>query len=144
MATGPAAVNSCEPILHPPTVPSSRSSSASASSRRSTSSATSKRSAARVPALSDISVILLQAPDLLLALEHGLDRADGCLGAVQREVVRNVPRHRGAADLERVLASAPILRRVEHQLDVALLHEIDDGGSVRVADFARDLHRHAL
>src|SRR5215831_3266896 len=139
MATGPAAVNSCEPTLHPPTVPSSRSSSASASSRRSTSSATSSRSAARVVALSDIGVVLLQAPHLLLAFEHGLDRADGCLGAVQREVVRNVPRHRGASDLERILAGAPILRRVEHQLDVPLLHEIDDGGPVGIADLARDL-----
>src|SRR5262245_41353650 len=129
MATGPAAVNSCEPILHPPTVPSSRSSSASASSRRSTSSATSSRSEARgLPACSDIGVVLLQAPDLLLALEQRLDRADGRLGPVQREVVRNVPRHRGTADLERVPARAPVLRRVEDELDVALLHEVDDVG----------------
>src|SRR5262245_46561555 len=113
MATGPAAVKSCEPILHPPMVPSSRSSSASASSKRSTSSATSSRSTTRAPpVVSDIGVVLLQAAHLLLPLQQRLDGADGRLGAVQSQVVRNILRDRGAANLERVLARAPVLRRV--------------------------------
>src|SRR6267142_1500469 len=144
MATGPAAVKSCEPILQPPTAPSSRSSSASASSSRSTSRATSTRSCTAPADCSGIGVILLQATHLLLALEQRLDRADGGLGAVQGEVVGNVLSDRGVADRERVLAGAAVLRRVEHQLDVAGLHEVEDVGPVVVADLVRDLHRHPL
>src|SRR5437763_1664643 len=84
-ATGPAAVKSWLPILQPLTSPPSRSIKASASSSRSTSRATSKRSRA-----SAIGVVLLQAAHLVLALEQGLDGADGGLGAVHREVVGNV------------------------------------------------------
>src|SRR3989449_7723929 len=90
-AVGPAAVKSSEPILQPVTMPSRRPSSASASRRLSTSRATRSRSGAAT-------VILLEALDLLLALEQGLDGADRGLGAVHRQVVGDVLHDGGAAD----------------------------------------------
>src|SRR5439155_433672 len=94
-AVGPAAVKSAEPILQPVTMPSRRPSSASASRRLSTSRATRSRSGAAT-------VILLEAQDLLLALEQGLDGADRGLGAVHRQVVGDVLHDGGAADEVRV------------------------------------------
>src|SRR5437867_10860879 len=86
IAAGPTAVKSCEPILHPVRIPSRRPSSASASSRLGTSSATSNRPAA----LAEVSVVLLQALHPELALQQGLDRADGGLDAVDRGVVGDI------------------------------------------------------
>src|SRR4029453_4997503 len=123
MASGPAGVKSWEPILQPPTAPSRRSSRVSASSSRSTSSATNTRSSAGSRGGSGIGVILLQAAPLLFALEQRLDGADGRLGPVQRQVVGDVLGHRGTTDLERVLAGATVLRRVDHELNLPALTE---------------------
>src|SRR5262245_3465222 len=109
IAAGPAAVKSCEPILQPVTSPSRRASSDSASSRLGTSSATSKRSAA----LGETSVILLQALDAVLALQQGLDRADGGLRAVERRVMRDVLGNRRPADDGRVPPGPTVGRRVD-------------------------------
>src|SRR5436190_1841248 len=109
IAAGPAAVKSCEPILHPVRIPSRRRSSASASSRLDTSSATSTRSAG----LAEVGMVFLQALHQGLTLEQSLDRADRGLRAVERRVVGNVLGHRGAPDDRRVLARAAIGRRVD-------------------------------
>src|SRR5439155_6067061 len=88
-AAGPAAVNSCEPILAPIVsggpAPASRSRSPSASFSVSTSRATQSRSG--------IGVVFLQAQHLVLALEQRLDGADGRLRAVDREVIGDVEAH---------------------------------------------------
>src|SRR6185369_5971035 len=145
MATGPAAVKSCEPILQPPTAPASRSSSASASSRRSTSSATYRRSdGACGGGASGIGVVLLQAAHLLLALEQRLDGADGGLGAVHREVVGHVQVHGGAADQVGVLAGAAVARGLDHHGDLALLHEVDHVRTIRIQHLVDQLDGHAL
>src|SRR4026209_255274 len=96
-AGGPAAVKSCEPILKRVAWPCSRSSSRSASARLSTSRATIRRSRASM-------VVLLQWLHGDLALEEGLDAADGGLGSVHRGVVGDVLGDRGAPDEIRVAA----------------------------------------
>src|SRR4030095_5278682 len=140
IAAGPAAVKSCEPILHPVRSPSRRASSDSASSRLGTSSATSRRSAA----LGEASVVLLQARDTKLPLQQRLDGADGGLGAVQRRVMGNVLGHRGAPDDSRVPSSSPVVRGVDHQRDLALLHEVDHVRAITLADLVDRLHRHTI
>src|SRR5881296_829258 len=140
IAAGPAAVKSCEPILHPVMIPSRRPSSASASSRLGTSSATSSRSAG----LAEVGMVLLQALNPELALQQGLDRADGGLDAVDRRVVGDVLRDRGPADDRRVLAGPPVLGRVEDQRDVAALDQVDHVGPVALANLVDELDRHAV
>src|SRR5262245_50664333 len=139
IAAGPAAVKSCEPILQPVMIRSRRPSSASASSRLGTSSATSSRSAG----LAEVGMVLLQAQHPELALQQGLDGADGGLDAVDRGVVRDVLRDRRAADDRRVLAGAPVLGRVEEQRDVAALDQVDHVGPVAVAHLVDELDGHA-
>src|SRR5215510_1957618 len=140
IAAGPAAVKSCEPILHPVMIPSRCLSSLSASSRLGTSRATSSRSAG----LAEVGMVLLQAQHPELALQQRLDGADGGLDAVDRGVVRDVLRDRRAADYRRVLAGAPVLGRVEEQRDVAALHEIDHVGPVAVTHLVDELDGHPV
>src|SRR5262245_58894336 len=140
IAAGPAAVKSCEPILHPVMIPSRRLSSASASSRLGTSRATSSRSAG----LAKVGMVLLQAQHQGLALEQSLDRADGGLGAVERRVVGDVLRDRGAPDDRGVLPRAAVRRRVDDQRDLAPLHEIDHVGPVALGDLVDRLDAHAV
>src|SRR5437773_3820479 len=122
-AVGPAAVKSCVPIFTPGATtfdgpgpsrftsrftPSRRSSSASASARVSTSSATKSRAAG-----SEVSVVLLQAPDTLLALQQRFDGSDRSLDPVDGQVVGDVLRDGGAPERGGVLARAPVLRGVD-------------------------------
>src|SRR5262245_9270724 len=126
MAAGPAAVKSCEPILQPVTTLASASSKVSARASESTSSATNNRSRSTVglrQARPLLLVVLLQALDVLLALEQGLDGAYRGLHSIHREVVRNVLGHRGAADHVGILPRPTVLRRVEDEDDLAALHE---------------------
>src|SRR5690242_8255902 len=134
-AAGPAAVKSCEPILKRVTTPWRRSTSRSASLRVSTSSATIRRSGV---------IVFLEWLHRDLALEQGLDAADGGLGAVHGGVVGNVLGHRGPPDQVGIAPRAPVLRGVEHQRDLAPLHQIDDIGAVVLVDLVYDLYRHAL
>src|SRR5215510_6441661 len=140
IAAGPAAVKSCEPILHPVTRPSRRVSSDSASSRPGTSRATSRRSAA----LGEASVVLLQALDAILALQQGLDRADGGLRAVECRVVRDVLGDRGPADDRRVAPGPAVGRRVDDERDLALAHEVDHVRAIALGDLVNGLDRHAV
>src|SRR5712691_2275079 len=137
-AAGPAAVKSWLPILQPVTTPLSVSSSAVAWSRPSTSSATSSRSAG------SRTVILLQARHAVLFLEERLDRADGGLDAVHRQVVGDLLGDGRAADERGVRAGASVLGRVEDQRDLALLHQIDHVGAIAFADLVDDLDAHAV
>src|SRR5437879_1645822 len=121
-AVGPAAVKSSEPILQPVTMPSRRPSSRSGAA----------------------TVKLLEALDLLLALEQGLDGADRGLGAVHRQVVGDVLHDGGAADEVRVLPGAPVLGRVEEERDLAALHQVDDVQPVALGDLVDQFHRHAV
>src|SRR5207253_41244 len=141
-ALGPAAVKSWVPIFTPSATtfdghrdtidgpgPSGftsrftsprRSSSASASARVSTSSATKSREAE-----SEVSVILLQAPDTLLALQQRFDGSDRGLDPVHRQVVGDVLRDGGAPEGGGVLAGAPVLRGVDDERDLTALHQVD-------------------
>ena len=110
---GPPAVKSWEPILKRRTRPSSRSARRSAWARESTSSATMRRSRGSGGAME-----LLQRLDGDLALEQGLDAADGRLGAVHGRVVGDVLGHRGAADDVGVLPRAAVLGRIEDEGDL--------------------------
>src|SRR5215470_16170970 len=134
-AAGPTAVKSWEPILNRVTTPWRRSSSRSASARVSTSSATIRRSGV---------IVLLEWLHRDLALEQSLDAADGGLGAVHRGVVGDVLGHRGPPDQVGVAPRAPILWRVEHERDLAALHQVHDVGAVVLVDLVHHLHRHAL
>src|SRR5215510_7006385 len=140
IAAGPAAVKSCEPILHPVMIPSRCLSSLSASSRLGTSRATSSRSAG----LAEVGMVLLQAQHPELALQQRLDGADGGLDAVDRRVVGDVLRDRGAPDDRRVLPRAAVRRRVDDQRDLAPLHEIDHVGPVALGDLVDRLDAHAV
>src|SRR2546425_3720852 len=140
IAAGPAAVKSCEPILHPVRMPARRPSSASASSRLGTSSATSTRSAA----LGEASMVFLQALHAVLALEQRLDRADGGLRAIERGVVGNVLGDRRAPDDGRVLPGATVVRRVDDERNLASLHEVDHVRAVARADLVDRFHRHTV
>src|SRR5258705_6322569 len=153
-APGPAAVKSCEPILKRVASPSRRSTIRSASTRVSTSSATIRRSLAWVGGCMGASagplparermVVLLEWLDGDLALEQRLDAADGGLGSVDRGVVGDVQGHRAPADQVGVAAGPSVLRGVEHERDLAALHEGDDVWPVVLVDLVHDLHRHAL
>src|SRR5207245_1941117 len=140
IAAGPAAVKSCEPILQPVSVPSSRPSSEAASSRLGTSSAIRTRSAG----LAEVSVILLQAQHPELALQQGLDRADGGLDTVDRGVVRDVLRHRRAANDRRIFPGPAVFGGVEEQGDVTSLDQVDHVGPVPLADLVDELDGHAV
>src|SRR5438094_682206 len=89
-------------------------------------------------------VILLEAQNLLLALEQGLDGADRGLGAVHRRIVGDVLHDGGAADEVRVLPGAPVLGRVEEERDLAALHQVDDVQPVALGDLVDQFHRHAV
>src|SRR5678815_4443565 len=101
--------------------PSRRSIMASAAPRLSTSRATKMRSLG-----SRGGMVLLQTPDGDLALEQGLDAADGRLGAVHGRVVGDILGDRGAADDVGVLPRAAVLGRIEDEGDLPALHEVDD------------------
>src|SRR5262245_55247936 len=169
-AAGPAPVKSWEPILKRRTTPSSRSASRSASVIESTSSATMKRSrgpGGGPPSLADPTktpggiargrdgppisaglsagaMELLQRLDGDLALEQGLDAADGRLGAVHGRVVGNVLGHRGATDHIGILPRAAVLGRVEDEGDLPALHEVDDVRPVALRHLVDGLDGHAL
>src|SRR5512144_2103936 len=155
-APGPAAVNSCEPILKRVTSPSRRPAIRSASARVSTSSATIRRSLTLVGGCMDPSagplpggrrdrvVVLLERLDGDLALEQRLDAADRRLRSVHGGVVGDVLGDRGPADQVGVAAGPPVLGGVEHERDLSALHEVDDVGPVVLVDLVHDLHRHAL
>src|SRR5207247_5515501 len=110
-------------------------SSVSASSRLGTSSATSRRSAA----LGEVSVVLLQALHAILALQQGLDRADGGLRTVQGRVVGNVLSDRRPPDAGRVPPRPAVGRRVDDERDLALPHEVYHVRAIALADLVDGL-----
>src|SRR5919106_1135841 len=145
-AAGPAAVKSWLPIFTPGAAPTSRlvasasrSRRASASASVSTSRATNSRAAGSEP-----SVILLQAPHALFPFEQGLDGPDGGLDAVHGEVVRDVLRERGAPERGGVLPGAAVLRRVDHEGDLAALHEIHGIRTIPLGHLVDDVGVHAV
>src|SRR5207247_7910109 len=116
-----------------------RSSSASASARVATSSATKSREAE-----SEISVILLQAPNTLLALQQRFDGSDRGLDTVHRQVVGDVLRDGGAPEGGGVLACAPVLRGVDDERDLTALHQIDGVRPKALENFVDDFRLHPV